>query len=43
MDVVKRAAAHMAAVMRIILFIGFSIQIALGLVWLFCNFGFRIV
>ncbi len=39
MDVVKRAAAHMAAVMRIILFIGFSIQIALGLVWLFCNFG----
>lgn len=29
----------MAAVMRIILFIGFSVQIALGLVWLFCNFG----
>ena len=39
MDGGKRAAAHIAAVMKKILLIGFSIQTVLGLVWLFRNFG----
>ena len=39
MDVVKKAAGHMRAVMKRMIFIGFSIQIIWGLVWMGCNFG----
>lgn len=39
MDVVKKAAGHICAVMKGMIFIGFSIQIAWGVVWMCCNFG----
>lgn len=35
----KKAAAHVSAVVKYILFIGFSIQIILGIVWMCCNFA----
>lgn len=39
MHVVKKAAGHMRAVMKGMIFIGFSVQIAWGAVWMCCNFG----
>lgn len=39
MGFVKKAAVHIGAVIKKILFIGFSIQIILGLMWLYRNFG----
>lgn len=38
MQYVKKAAEHTGAVVKRVLFIGFSIQIVLGLVWMGCNF-----
>lgn len=39
MDVVKRAAGHVCAVMKGMIFIGCSVQIVWGAVWMGCNFG----
>ena len=39
MQVVKKAFAHVGAVIRGMFFIGFTIQILLGLAWMCCNFG----
>ena len=39
MQSVKRAAAHMSAVVRGMLFTGFTVQILFGLIWTCCNFG----
>lgn len=38
MQVLKKAFAHMGAVIRGMLFIGFTVQILLGLTWMCCNF-----
>lgn len=39
MQVLKKAFAHMGAVIRGMLFIGFTVQILLGLAWMCRNFG----
>ncbi len=39
MGYIKRAAPHLCMVLRGMLFIGFSIQIILGICWMCCNFG----
>lgn len=39
MQSVKRAAAHMSAIVRGMLFTGFTVQILFGLIWTCCNFG----
>lgn len=39
MGYVKKAAPHICAVLKGMLFIGFSVQIALGAIWTCCNFG----
>ena len=35
----QRAAGHISAIIKRILFIGISVQIILGIVWIFCNFS----
>lgn len=37
----RRVAKHLSAIAGRVLFIGFSVQIAFGLVWMLCNFGVR--
>lgn len=37
----RRVARHLSAIAGRVLFIGFSVQIAFGLVWMLCNFGVR--
>lgn len=39
MDFMKKAAGHISVILRGILFIGFSIQIVLGLIWMCFNFA----
>lgn len=39
MQLMKKMAMHIYAVARGMLFIGFSVQIILGVIWMCCNFG----